>query len=237
VAPPERSAHSPTASFLPPAPTISSSRARVDREPKITSKYTAHRDLSEEESDVGSDDKANAVASAKSSKGARVGRSSAARVLTDSPCSAPASDIGSDDNDSAVASNKHFGPPTGARVGPPKGPPKAARVVIPTDMDISNLPPLEREPPANGSSRATGGIFRGRALGNSFNIGDEHDDMQEDVMPLIRGRVNITIVKQPPGDLVIENPSSYLKVNSPCYETLGPVLKKVAKSYSPVRSK
>ena len=29
----------------------------------------------------------------------------------------------------------------------------------------------------------------------------------------------------------------HLKVSSPCYETLGPLLKKVARSYSPVRSK
>ena len=33
VAPPERTARSGTASVLPPAPTISSSRLRVDREP------------------------------------------------------------------------------------------------------------------------------------------------------------------------------------------------------------
>src|SRR5438105_344073 len=36
VAPPERPFHSQKASFLPPPPTVSSSRARVDREPKIT---------------------------------------------------------------------------------------------------------------------------------------------------------------------------------------------------------
>jgi len=36
VAPPERPARLQTASVLPPAPTVSSSRARVDREPKIT---------------------------------------------------------------------------------------------------------------------------------------------------------------------------------------------------------
>jgi len=104
-------------------------------------------------------------------------------------------------------------------------------------MDLSNLPPPERQPPANGSSRSTGGFSRGRALGNVSNIGDPFDDMQQDVMPLSRGRVNVTIVQQPPAALVVENPTSHLKVLSPCYETLGPLLKKVAKSYSPVRSK
>jgi len=104
-------------------------------------------------------------------------------------------------------------------------------------MDISNLAPPEKEAPANGSSRSTGGILRGRALGNVFNIGDPFDDIPQDVAPLARGRVNVTIVQQPPSDVIIENPTSHLKVVSPCYDTLGPLLKKVAKSYSPVRSK
>ena len=60
--------------------------------------------------------------------------------------------------------------------------------------------------------------------------------MQE-VKPLSRGRINVTIVQQPPGDVVIENPTSHLKVLSPCYETFAPLMKKIAKSYSPVRSK
>lgn len=91
--------------------------------------------------------------------------------------------------------------------------------------------------PANGSSRSTGGILRGNALGNAPNIGDLFDAMPQDVQPLSRGRVNVTIVQQPPSNIVVENPTSHLKVNSPCYETLGPLLKKVARSYSPVRSK
>ena len=102
---------------------------------------------------------------------------------------------------------------------------------------VSNLPAPERELPANGSSRSTGGILCGRALGNTPNIGDPFDDMEPDVKPLARGRFNVTIVQQPPGDLIIENPTSHLKVMSPCYETLAPLLKKVAKSCSPVRSK
>ena len=100
-----------------------------------------------------------------------------------------------------------------------------------------NLPAPERELPANGSSRSTGGILRGCALGNTPNIGDPFEDMEPDVKPLAHGRINVTIVQQPPGDLIIENPISHLKVMSPCYETLAPLLKKVAKSYSPVCSK
>jgi len=46
VAPPKRSAHLSTSSFLPPAPTVSSSRARINREPMI---IATREDSSEEE--------------------------------------------------------------------------------------------------------------------------------------------------------------------------------------------
>ena len=91
--------------------------------------------------------------------------------------------------------------------------------------------------PANGSSRSTEGILHGRALGNSFNVGDPIGDVAQDVAPLSYGCINVTIVQQHPSDVVIEYPTSLLNVKSPCYDTLGPLLKKVAKSYSPVCSK
>jgi hypothetical protein len=147
-----------------------------------------------------------------------------------------------------------FGPPKGSRSGQVKAVVSRDRSVegdIPflfcyfiyllsypfLDVDLSNLAPPERSVPANGSSRSAGGVLRGRALGNAPNIGDPFDTMPQDIQPLPRGRINVTIVKQPPSDVIVENPTSHLKVMSPCYETLGPLLKKVAKSYSPVRSK
>ena len=105
------------------------------------------------------------------------------------------------------------------------------------DINLSKLQPPEIQAPANGSSRSTGGVLRGRALGIALNIGDPFDDIRQEVRPLSRGRINLTIVEQPPGDVIIENPTSHLKVLSPCYETFAPLMKKVAKSYSPVRSK
>lgn len=78
--------------------------------------------------------------------------------------------------------------------------------------------------------------MHGHALGNAPNIGDPFDDVPQNVQPLPRGRINVTIVQEPPSDVIIENPTSHLKVMSPCYETLSPLLKKVAKSYSPVHS-
>ena len=73
-------------------------------------------------------------------------------------------------------------------------------------------------------------------MGNAPNIGDPFDTQQE-VRPLPQGHINVMIVQQPPGDVVIENLTSHLKVLSPCYETFAPLMEKVAKSYSPVHSK
>ena len=105
------------------------------------------------------------------------------------------------------------------------------------DINLSKLRPPNIQVPANGSSRSSGATSRGRALGITPNMGDPFDDLQQEVRPLSRGRINLTIVDQPPGNVVIENPTSLLKVLSPCYETFAPLMKKVAKSYSPVRSK
>ena len=105
------------------------------------------------------------------------------------------------------------------------------------DVDLSNLPPPKKSVPANGSLHSTRGVLCGDALGNAPNIGDSFETMPQDIQPLPCGWINVTIVQQPLSDIIVENPMSHLKVMSPCYEMLGPLLKKVAKSYSPVRSK
>jgi len=59
VAPPKCSAHLSTSSFLPPAPTVSSSRARINREPVITTRRedTSDKEESDEdETEDGDDD-------------------------------------------------------------------------------------------------------------------------------------------------------------------------------------
>jgi len=103
-------------------------------------------------------------------------------------------------------------------------------------LDLAHLPAPKVQAPAHGSSRSTGGILRGNALENAPNIGDPYDGTHEDVRALPCGHINVTIMQQPPTDIIIEIPTSHLKVMSPCHETLGPLLKKVARSYSPVRS-
>ena len=51
VAPPKRSARLSTSSFLPPAPTVSSSRARINREPMITATREGISDEDEDDED------------------------------------------------------------------------------------------------------------------------------------------------------------------------------------------
>jgi hypothetical protein len=57
VAPPKRAGHSTSSSFLPPAPTISSSRARINREPAVTAadEDTGDEQGDEDDGDEGSD--------------------------------------------------------------------------------------------------------------------------------------------------------------------------------------
>jgi hypothetical protein len=45
-----------------------------------------------------------------------------------------------------------------------------------------------RSPPLEGSSRTTGGIFRGKAHGNIFNIGDVKD-LEDDSLGHAKGKV------------------------------------------------
>ena len=74
------------------------------------------------------------------------------------------------------------------------------------------MAPPETEVSANGSSHSTGGILHGGAVGNSFNIGDSIYDAPQEVRPLSNGRINITIVQQPPSDIIIDNATSHLNV-------------------------
>ena len=73
-------------------------------------------------------------------------------------------------------------------------------------------------------------------MGNAPNIGDPFEDIQEDVTPLPQGRITVTIVDKPPRNVAVENPITSLKVMSACHETMGLLVEKIAKSYSPIHS-
>jgi hypothetical protein len=78
-------------------------------------------------------------------------------------------------------------------------------------------------PALQGSSRTTGGILRGNALGNFFNLGDREDLTLQ--TPSGRGiiKVHDTLVKDP-GDTT---PKMILK--TAICPTLGPILKLLGK--------
>ena len=108
MAPPERSAQSQTASVLPCAPTVSSSRARIDREPEITTKAVA----SHEDKDSGdSNESGESDSSAKPSDGSGN------------------SNFGSGHDSDGDHRAKNNAPPV--RIGPPKSKPTKSVDVIP----------------------------------------------------------------------------------------------------------
>jgi hypothetical protein len=80
-----------------------------------------------------------------------------------------------------------------------------------------------------GASHTTGGILRGRALGNVYNLADEisFDQQPGPVM----GKVHIYTSLENPGD---SNPHMSLKHE--VTGTLAPVLEKLGTQYSPVKS-
>jgi hypothetical protein len=80
-----------------------------------------------------------------------------------------------------------------------------------------------------GASRMTGGIFRGRALGNNYNMADsmDFDHRRSKVV----GKVHVYNTHGNPDDL-----EPYLSLKHEVTQTLAPVLKKLGNQYSPVKS-
>jgi hypothetical protein len=87
-------------------------------------------------------------------------------------------------------------------------------------------------PPAEGASCTTGGILRGRAVGNVLNHADAPDMVADQFAPA-KGVVRLySDLAQHPAQV---RPTMTLK--SSAAPTLAPILKKLARSYSPVQSK
>ena len=86
-------------------------------------------------------------------------------------------------------------------------------------------------PQLQGASRITGGIFRGKAHGNVFNIGDMGDVMDDQLGAAI-GKV---MIFRPGQDPATHKPQMLLKAR--VTGTLGPVLNDMAARFSPIKSK
>lgn len=94
--------------------------------------------------------------------------------------------------------------------------------------------PPNSPPRPHGSSRMTGGIFRGNALGNAINSADFND--AADVLHPILGKVLVYSSNQDPANLSIQDmkPSAFIKHD--ITSSIKPILTKVAEKYSPIRS-
>jgi hypothetical protein len=91
-------------------------------------------------------------------------------------------------------------------------------------------PPVS--PPRNalqGASRTTGGVLRGRAYGNVFNRADGDEEIH------VRPRKGKVLVYQSPRDPITHKPD--MSITSDVTPRLKPILKTLARGYSPVRSK
>lgn len=243
MAPPERPAHFTSTSFLPPPPTVLSSHACLECEPRVSAEmstdeeYVTDDEESNEESNEDKDEDDIVIA-----------------MQTDA-YDETADDQDYEDNEIGIRRGRdptpqlRFGPPIGKqRSSHPvhasastAGVSSVAKSTVTTQsddhMDISILEPPAFEPPANGSSRATGGLTRGQAFGNAPNFGDMDVSNAPVDQFLPGGSVNLTIVTEPPRSMIVEDTSSILQVSTLCHPTMGPVLKHIARAYSPLQSK
>jgi hypothetical protein len=86
-------------------------------------------------------------------------------------------------------------------------------------------------PPLAGSSRTTGGILRGKAHGNTYNIGDLKE-LADDSLGQALGKV---LVYRPGQDPLVHKPQMTLKAK--VGGKLRPVMDELAARYSPIKSK
>ena len=94
-------------------------------------------------------------------------------------------------------------------------------------------------PPREGSSRSTGGLLRGKALGNNFNFADYKDVTKEPVLdPSIsaKGIVYVYSFMDDPTGLKPENLTPSTKVQVIVNIHLGPIIDAVAKKYPAIKS-
>ena len=93
-------------------------------------------------------------------------------------------------------------------------------------------PPVS--PPKYGSSRTLGGLFRGRAVGNSLNAADYSNC---DYIGPVPGHILLYLSQDDPASVVPESLTLYARLSydySPKMP-IAPMLEKIARKYSPVR--
>jgi hypothetical protein len=93
---------------------------------------------------------------------------------------------------------------------------------------------MESPPRPEGSSRATGGIFRNRAMGQHYNPVDDEDFQMSSIIGKVKGIIKIYVSPLDPVELDFANIQPSLKVPVTVNTNLGPVLKEVALRWPPI---
>ena len=113
------------------------------------------------------------------------------------------------------------------------------------DVDVTMRSPPKNSVPAYGSSRSTQGVLRGRAVGNTFNMGDVEavwDDINKfDNHPdgeSKKGKIYIYLSTQNPSsiDITCSDFAATVSDIARC-QTIQDVMKLSSRNYSPIRSK
>jgi hypothetical protein len=76
-----------------------------------------------------------------------------------------------------------------------------------------------------------------RLIDDIHNLGDTLPSASETDVIRPDGCIVLFIVDQPPRTLTLGETNSVIKIPTPCYPTMGPLLKHLSHSYSPVESK
>lgn len=90
-------------------------------------------------------------------------------------------------------------------------------------------PPMSPSRGLQGASRTSGGILRGRAHGNVFNLADAEFALHSE------SKIGKVMVFDRPGNPKTAEPIMVLRTEATT--KLKPILKSLARNYSPVRSK
>lgn len=101
------------------------------------------------------------------------------------------------------------------------------------ELDIS----MESPPLPEGSSRATGGILRNRAMGQHYNPVDDEELQISSIIEKVKGVVKIYVSSLDPVELDFTKMKPSLKVLVTVNMNLGPVLKEVAVRWPPISRK
>ena len=96
---------------------------------------------------------------------------------------------------------------------------------------------MESPPHPEGSSRATGGIFQNRAMGQYYNPVDDEELHISSIIEKVKGVVKIYVSPLDPVELDFAKMQPSMKVSVTVNMNLGPVLKEVAIRWPPITRK